>query len=81
MPTRHGSIPEKNSRIFRRIRVKDGLSYGAGVQSSIPSEDDAAALIGFAIAAPQNMPKVEVDFNDELALALKDGFTADEVEV
>ena len=33
-----------------------------------------------AIAAPQNMPKVEADFNQELALALKDGFTADEVE-
>ncbi len=69
-----------NSRIFRRIRVKDGLSYGAGTQFQIPTEDDAAAMIGFAIAAPQNMPKVEADFNEELALALKDGFTADEVE-
>ena len=26
------------------------------------------------------MPKVEADFNEELASALKDGFTADEVE-
>jgi len=69
-----------NSRIFRRIRVKDGLSYGAGSQFGIPTEDDAAVLTGFAIAAPQNMPKVEADFNEELALALKDGFTADEVE-
>jgi zinc protease len=69
-----------NSRIFRRIRVKDGLSYGAGTQFQIPTEDDAAAMVGFAIAAPQNMPKVESDFNEELALALKEGFTADEVE-
>ena len=69
-----------NSRLFRRIRVKDGLSYGAGAQFQIPTEDDAAVLTGFAIAAPQNMPKVEADFNEELALALKDGFTADEVE-
>lgn len=69
-----------NSRIFRRIRVKDGLSYGAGTQFQIPTEDDAAAMVGFAIAAPQNMPKVEADFNEELALAIKDGFTADEVE-
>jgi zinc protease len=69
-----------NSRIFRRIRVKDGLSYGAGAQFQIPTEDDSAVLSGFAIAAPQNMPKVETDFNEELALALKDGFTADEVE-
>ena len=69
-----------NSRLFRRIRVKDGLSYGAGAQFQIPTEDDSAVLSGFAIAAPQNMPKVEADFNEELALALKDGFTADEVE-
>ncbi|HMG87116.1 MAG TPA: pitrilysin family protein [Terracidiphilus sp.] len=69
-----------NSRIFRRIRVKDGLSYGAGAQFQVPTEDDSAVLSGFAIAAPQNMPKVEADFNEELALALKDGFTADEVD-
>ena len=37
-------------------------------------------MTGSAIAAPQNMPKVEADFNEELARALKDGFTADEVE-
>jgi zinc protease len=33
-----------------------------------------------AIAAPQNMPKVEAAFNEEIAKALKDGFTAEEVE-
>jgi zinc protease len=69
-----------NSRLFLRIRVKDGLSYGAGAQFSIPTKDDAGRLSGYAIAAPQNMPKVEADFNEELARALKDGFTADEIE-
>jgi len=69
-----------NSRLFERIRVKDGLSYGANAYFSIPTKDDGAQLSGSAIAAPQNMPKVEADFNDELARALKDGFKADEVE-
>ncbi|MDR3699451.1 MAG: pitrilysin family protein [Candidatus Sulfopaludibacter sp.] len=69
-----------NSRLFQRIRVKDGLSYGANAGFSIPTKDDGGRLFGSAIAAPQNMPKVEADFNDELAKALKDGFTADEVE-
>ena len=69
-----------NSRLFQRIRVKDGLSYGAYGGFSVPTKDDAGMLSGSAIAAPQNMPKVEADFNDELARALKDGFTADEVE-
>lgn len=69
-----------NSRLFQRIRVKDGLSYGAYASFSIPIKDDAGRLSMHAIAAPQNMPKVEADFNQELAGALKDGFTADEVE-
>jgi zinc protease len=45
----------------------------------VPTKDDGGAFFAFAIAAPQNMPKVEADFNEELARALKDGFTADEV--
>jgi zinc protease len=69
-----------NSRLFQRIRVKDGLSYGASAIFSIPTKDDGGRLSGSAIAAPQNMPKVEADFNEELTKALKDGFTADEVE-
>jgi zinc protease len=68
-----------NSRLFRRIRIKDGLSYGAGASFNIPTKDDAGSFFSYAIAAPQNMPKVEADFNEELALALKDGFTDDEV--
>jgi len=68
-----------NSRLFQRIRVKDGLSYGAGASFSIPTKDDDGSLSGYAIAAPENMPKVEADFNDELARALKDGFTDDEI--
>lgn len=73
-----GGTPE--SRLFRRIRVKDGLSYGAGASFSMPTRDDAGSLTGFAIVAPQNAPKLEAAFNEELARAVKDGFTADEVE-
>jgi zinc protease len=69
-----------NSRMFQRIRVKDGLSYGASSNISVPTKDDAGRFSATAIAAPQNMPKVEAAFQEELARALKDGFTADEVE-
>jgi zinc protease len=68
------------SRVFTRIRVKDGLSYGAGAGFGIPTKDDLGRFSESAIAAPQNMPKVEAAFAEELAKALKDGFTADEVE-
>lgn len=47
---------------------------------SIPTNDDAARLVGNAIASPQNMPEVEADLNEELAHTVKVGFTADEVE-
>jgi len=69
-----------NSRLFQRIRVKDGLSYGAYGGFQIPTKDNGARFSTSAIAAPQNMPKVEVDFNEELTHALKDGFTDDEVQ-
>jgi zinc protease len=69
-----------NSRLFARIRIKDGLSYGVGAYFSMPTKDDGGTFDAYAIAAPQNAPKVEADFNEELAKALKDGFTADEVE-
>lgn len=69
-----------NSRMFERIRVKEGLSYGAGTQLQIRTEDDGGSLMAYAIAAPQNMPKVEVDFQEEFARILKDGVTAEELE-
>jgi zinc protease len=69
-----------NSRVFQRIRIKDGLSYGASAGFSAPTKDDLGRFSANAIAAPQNTPKVEAAFNEELAKALKDGFTADEVE-
>ena len=69
-----------NSRLFMRIRIKDGLSYGAGAIFLMPAKDDAGLMNAYAIAAPQNAPKVEADFNQELAKALNDGFTADEVD-
>jgi zinc protease len=68
-----------NSRLFARIRIKDGLSYGAGASFSIPTGQDGGGFHAYAISAPQNAPKVEADFNDELAKALNDGFTADEI--
>jgi zinc protease len=68
-----------DSRLMARIRVKDGLSYGAGSQLSVSSTDRGAAWVAFAIAAPQNMEKVDAAFKDEVSKALKDGFTVAEM--
>ena len=67
------------SRLADRIRQKEGLSYGVGSQLSIQSRDPAGAWIAYAISAPQNTPKVEAALREELALAMKDGFTEAEL--
>jgi zinc protease len=67
------------TRLSRRIRDKEGLSYGVQSDFSVPTKDDAAIFLGVALSAPQNTPKVEASFRDELAKTLKEGFTADEV--
>ncbi len=62
------------SRLTARIRVKDGLSYGAGSRLSVSSTDHGSSWSASAIAAPQNIEKVEAAFRDEVAKALKNGF-------
>ena len=68
-----------NSRLMERIRQKEGLSYGVGSQLNIGSLDRAGSWQVFAIAAPQNIAKVEAAFKDELGRALKVGFSLQEV--
>jgi zinc protease len=69
-----------NSRLATRIRVKDGLSYGVGSRLTASSHEPDGEFMVYAIAAPQNVAKVEVAFKEELARALKDGFTPSEVD-
>ena len=68
-----------NSRIMERIRQKDGLSYGGGSSINAGSIDRAGSMNLSAIAAPQNLAKVEAAMRAELERAIKDGFTAEEV--
>lgn len=68
-----------NSRLMERLRQKDGLSYGGSSSLSAGEIDpDGSFSIG-AIAAPQNLAKVENAVNEELTRVLKDGFTAEEL--
>jgi zinc protease len=69
-----------DSRLFKRIREKDGLSYGVRSGLSVGFFDRVGRFSFSAIAAPQNAARVEAEFREELALALKDGFTSEEVE-
>jgi zinc protease len=68
-----------NSRLWKRIRESDGLSYD--VRSSVQWNhfDANSPWQASAIFAPQNRAKVEAAFREELAKALKDGFSAQEL--
>ena len=68
-----------NSRLATRVRQKEGLSYGVGSGLSASPLDKNGQFIAQAIYAPQNAAKLEAAIKEEIARALKDGFTADEV--
>ena len=68
-----------NSRLAERIRQKEGLSYGVGSSLSANVIDRNGSWSARAIAAPQNIAKVEAAFLDEIGKALRDGFTIEEV--
>ena len=68
-----------DSRLATRVRQKEGLSYSVGTGLSVDSEDRAGSWSAYAIAAPQNIPKVVTAFREEVDRALRDGFTDAEV--
>jgi zinc protease len=68
-----------NSRLAVRIRQKDGLSYSVSSGFSASSLDKNGLFQIQAISAPQNTEKVETAAKEELARAIRDGFTPEEV--
>mgnify|MGYP003575438479 CR=1 FL=1 len=69
-----------NSRLWKRIRETEGLSYDVRSGIAWNAEEPNSPWTATAIFAPQNQPKVEAAFNAELARARQDGFTAKELE-
>ena len=65
-----------SSRLWKRVREREGLSYDVRSQIDWSNIDRNSSWQASAIFAPQNRPKVEAAFREELARALKDGFTA-----
>jgi zinc protease len=67
------------SRLWRRIRESEGLSYDVRSSVSWNSHEPHSVWQASAIFAPQNLAKVESAFKEELARALKEGFTSQEL--
>jgi len=69
-----------HNRLVDRIRQKDGLSYSVGAGLTVNGRDRAAAWGIGAIAAPQNVDRVESEVKEELDRVLRDGFTDQEIQ-
>jgi len=69
-----------NSRLWTRIREKEGLSYDVRTQITLNPHEAASMFSGSAIFAPSNRAKVETAFQEELERVAQHGFTPAEVE-
>ncbi len=68
------------SRLWMRLREKEGLSYGVGTWAFAGSLDDAGGFGGYAIVAPQNLVKATASFIEEFTRMATRPVTADELQ-
>ncbi len=69
-----------NSRLAKRIRQEEGLSYNIGSQFAASAFDDSGIFLTFAIFAPENADAVVEAFRDVMSEVLEGGFTDEEIE-
>jgi zinc protease len=68
-----------NSRLWERIRQREGLSYGVYSALEANSFEPNTTLAVEAIFAPENLGLLRTALTEELTRAVKEGFTAQEV--
>ena len=68
-----------DSRLFNRLRQKEGWSYGAGSSLGAGTKENGGAMQVYAILAPENLAKLENGVKEEFNKILTEGFSADEV--
>lgn len=68
------------SRLWERIRVQEGISYGVGSNVSASAYEPSGAWGISGILAPANAGRFKAALNEELNKALQQGFTQDEVQ-
>jgi zinc protease len=69
-----------DSRLFNRVRQKEGLSYGVGANVNASSQDEQASYTSYAIFNPNVTNKIASSMREELDLARSKGFTDAEIE-
>ena len=71
---------DTTSRLWKRIREQDGLSYGVRSGIAFSNFEPNSSFQIQAIFAPQNLARVEAALQQETARALQDGFSQAELD-
>jgi zinc protease len=71
---------DTDSILWKRVREKDGVSYGVGSGLTASAHEIHGTWTVSAIYAPENVKRLEAAIREELARLQKDGFTARELE-
>jgi zinc protease len=69
-----------SSRVGRRLREQEGLTYGAYASLRVDRKVRNGVVTVRAIHAPANLTRLEAALEEELAAALRDGFTPAELD-
>lgn len=73
-----------DSRLGNRLRQKEGLSYNVSSSlygdSAPQGRDNAGSITIQAIAAPENVDRLEAALREELTRLVRDGITAEELK-
>jgi zinc protease len=69
-----------DSRLFNRIRQKEGLSYSVGSSFTPDAYEPNSNFSVYAIYAPQSRKRLDRAFAEELSRIVQEGVTPEEVE-
>src|SRR5208283_1993179 len=69
-----------NSRLWERIRQREGLSYEVYSSLDASSFEPNTSLTREAIFAPENLSRLKTAMNEEFGRAVRDGFSDKEVD-
>jgi zinc protease len=68
------------SILWKRIREKDGTSYGVGAGINASSHEAHGTFTAAAIYAPQNVKRLDDAFAEEMGRVMREGFTEAELK-
>jgi zinc protease len=71
---------DAGSRMWMRLREKEGLSYGVGAWGYADSFDGVGGIGGYAIVAPQNVAKAKASLLEEVDRMLTGTVTEQELQ-